>query len=69
MDNSALIEECKGGASPRMAQRQRCLSDARITLGTCAHVVEDSHREAVEKLAPKFVPIVPILELKSKWTQ
>ena len=38
----------------------------------CAHLAishEDSHREAVEKLASNLFPIVPIPEVKSKWTQ
>jgi integrase len=63
---SLLLE---GGASPKVAQRQLRHSDARITLGIYAHLVEDSHREAVEKLASNLFPIVPIPEVKSKWTQ
>lgn len=59
----------QGGASPKVAQRQLRHSDARITLGIYAHLVEDSHREAVEKLASNLFPIGPILEVKSKWTQ
>lgn len=63
---SLLLE---GGASPKVAQRQLRHSDARITLGIYAHLVEDSHREAVEKLSSNLFPIVPIPEVKSKWTQ
>jgi integrase len=63
---SLLLE---GGASPKVAQRQLRHSDARITLGIYAHLVEDAHREAVEKLASNLFPIVPIPEVKSKWTQ
>lgn len=48
MHTSLLLES---GASPKVAQRQLRHSDARTTLGIYAHVVEDSHREAVEKMA------------------
>jgi integrase len=58
-----------GGASPKVAQRQLRHSDARITLGIYAHLVEDSHRVAVEKLSANLFPTVPIPEVKSKWTQ
>lgn len=39
------------GASPKVAQRQLRHSDARTTLQIYAHVVEDSHRQAVERAA------------------
>ena len=48
MHTSLLLES---GASPKVAQRQLRHSDARTTLGIYAHLVEDSHREAVEKMA------------------
>jgi integrase len=54
---------------PKVAQRQLRHSDARITLGIYAHLVEDSHRVAVEKLSANLFPTVPIPEVKSKWTQ
>jgi len=39
------------GAAPQVAQAQLRHSDARITLGIYVHIVEDAHREAVEKVA------------------
>jgi len=39
------------GISPRIAQQQLGHSDPRITLAVYSHVIGDSHREAVEKLA------------------
>jgi len=48
MHTTLLLES---GASPKVAQRQLRHADARTTLGVYAHVVEDSHREAVEKMA------------------
>jgi integrase len=59
----------EGGASPKVAQRQLRHSDARITLGIYAHLVEGSHRDAVEKLSLTLVPDGPNSEVKSKWTQ
>jgi integrase len=58
-----------GGASPKVTQRQLRHSDARITVGIYGHLIDDAHREAVEKLASNLFPIVPIPEVKSKWTQ
>ena len=58
-----------GGASPKVAQRQLRHSDARITLGIYGHLVEDSHRAAVEKLSANLFPTVPIPEVKSEWIQ
>jgi Phage integrase family len=49
----------EGGASPKMAQRQLRHSDARATLGIYAHLVEGTHRDAVEKLASFLVPNGP----------
>jgi integrase len=49
----------EGGASPKVAQRQLRHSDARVTLGIYAHLVEGAHREAVEKLASFLVPSGP----------
>jgi integrase len=39
------------GISPRIAQQQLGHSDPRITLAVYSHVIGDTHREAVEKLA------------------
>jgi len=49
----------EGGASPKVTQRQLRHSDARVTLGIYAHLVEGTHREAVEKLASFLVPSGP----------
>ena len=39
------------GVSPRIAQQQLGHSDPRITLAVYSHVIGDTHRQAVEKLA------------------
>ena len=49
----------EGGASPKVAQRQLRHADARVTLNIYAHLVEGTHREAVEKLASFLVPSGP----------
>lgn len=50
------------GAAPQVAQKQLRHSDARITLGIYGHVIGDSHREAVEKVASILFPTVPNLK-------
>jgi len=47
------------GAAPQVAQKQLRHSDARITLGIYGHVIGDSQREAVEKVASILFPTVP----------
>jgi integrase len=42
------------GASPKVTQRQLRHADARVTLNVYAHLVEDSHRQAVEKAADRL---------------
>ena len=49
------------GASPKIAQRQLRHADPRVTLEHYAHVVDSSHREAVEKLAANLVRSGPKL--------
>ena len=49
----------ESGASPKVAQRQLRHADARVTLDIYAHLVEGTHREAVEKLASFLVPSGP----------
>jgi hypothetical protein len=49
----------EGGASPKVTQRQLRHSDARVTLDIYGHLVEGTHREAVEKLASFLVPTGP----------
>jgi integrase len=49
------------GASPKVAQRQLRHADPRVTLEHYAHVVDSSHREAVEKLAANLVRSGPKL--------
>jgi integrase len=58
-----------GGASPKVAQRQLRHSDPRVTLGIYAHLVEGTHREAVEKLAANLFLSVPNLEDKDTLLQ
>jgi integrase len=50
------------GAAPTVAQKQLRHSDARITLGIYGHIIGDSHREAVEKVASILFPTVPNLK-------
>lgn len=47
------------GAAPQVAQKQLRHSDARITLGVYGHIIGDSHREAVDKVASILFPNVP----------
>jgi len=47
------------GAAPQVAQKQLRHADARITLGIYGHVIGESHREAVEKVASILFPTVP----------
>jgi hypothetical protein len=42
-----------------VTRRQLRHSDARVTLGIYAHLVEGTHRDAVEKLASFLVPSGP----------
>lgn len=46
------------GAAPQVAQKQLRHADPRMTLGVYAHVIGDSHREAVEKVAGILFPNV-----------
>jgi integrase len=48
------------GASPKVAQRQLRHADARTTLEIYGHIIGDSHREAVEKVADKVGPILEV---------
>jgi integrase len=67
---SLLLE---AGASPKVAQAQLRHSDARITLGVYGHVVGDSQRSAVERVAeilrPVLRPIAPKLEGSGQYIQ
>lgn len=56
MHASLLLET---GASPKVAQAQLRHSDARLTLGVYGHVVGDSQRNAVERVAEILRPKVP----------
>ena len=47
------------GASPKIVQEQLRHADPRVTLGVYAHVLEDAHRDAVEKVAALVVQSVP----------
>jgi integrase len=55
------------GASPTVAQAQLRHSDARITLGVYGHVIGDSQRNAVEKVAELLRPDAPNLETTGEW--
>ncbi len=57
------------GAPPTVAQAQLGHSDPRITLGIYSHVIGDSQRQAVEKLAGLLDPFGLTPEVKGEWVQ
>ncbi len=57
------------GASPAVAQAQLRHSDPRVTLGVYGHVIGDSQRDALEKIAEQLRPIAPKFEESGKWIQ
>jgi integrase len=56
----------ESGATPKITQRQLRHADPTVTLNHYAHVIDSSHREAVEKAATLLVPSGP---KNPKWTQ
>lgn len=69
--HSSLLLEV--GAPATVAQAQLGHSDPRITLGVYSHVIGDSQRESVERVAQKLCseldPSGPIVETNNKWIQ
>ncbi len=57
------------GAPPQVAQAQLRHSDPRITLDVYSHIIGDSQRHAVEKVAEILCPDVPKLEESGEWIQ
>jgi integrase len=57
------------GAAPQVAQAQMRHSDPRITLEVYSHVVGDSQRLAVEKVAEVLAPIGPKSDDHEEWIQ
>jgi integrase len=57
------------GASPSVAEAQLRHSDARITLGVYGHVIGDSQRNAVERVAQILRPDAPKTETSGEWIQ
>jgi integrase len=57
------------GAPPQVAQAQLRHSDSRITLEVYSHVIGDSQRNAVEKVAELLRPDAPNFESAGKWIQ
>jgi integrase len=57
------------GAAPQVAQAQMRHSDPRITLEVYSHVVPDSQRKAVEKVAEILDLIGPNSEDAREWIQ
>ena len=55
------------GASPTVARGQLRHIDARITLGIYGHVIGDSQRNAVERVAQIARPDAPKLETSGEW--
>ena len=66
MHSSLLLET---GASPAVTQAQLRHSDARITLGVYGHVIGDSQRTAVEKVANLLAPSGPKSEFSGELIQ
>ena len=64
---SSLMLE--GGASPAVAQAQLRHSDPRVTLGIYGHVIGDSQRAALEKVAELLRPNAPMFENSGEWIQ
>lgn len=65
--HSSLLVE--GGAPVSVAQAQLRHADPRITLGIYSHVVGNSQRDAVEKLAAILRPNAPKSESDGEWIQ
>ena len=59
----------EGGAPVSVAQAMLRHADPRITLGIYSHVVGNSQRHAVEKLAAILRPNAPKLKPDGKWIQ
>ena len=57
------------GAPPTVAQAQLRHSDARITLGIYGHVIGDSQRNAVEKVAQLLRLDAPKVGKSGEWIQ
>jgi hypothetical protein len=57
------------GAAPQVAQAQMRHSDSRITLEVYGHVVGESQREAVERVAKILAPIGPKTNASEQWIQ
>jgi integrase len=57
------------GAAPQVAQAQMRHSDPRITLAVYSHVVPESQRTAVDKVAEILAPIGPKTERPGEWIQ
>jgi integrase len=64
--SSMLLEV---GASPQVAQAQLRHSDARITLGIYSHVIGESQRNAVERVAELLRPNAPKSQETEEWIQ
>ncbi len=65
--HSSLLLEV--GAPPQVAQAQLRHSDPRTTLGIYSHVIGDSQRNAVEKVAQILRPNAPKSQEPGKWIQ
>jgi len=57
------------GAAPQVAQAQMRHSDPRITLEVYSHVIGESHRIAVDKVAELLDPIGPKQDCSGEWIQ
>jgi integrase len=66
MHASLLVD---GGAPVTVAQVQLGHADPRVTLGVYSHVIGESHRNAVEKIAVVLDPSGPQQKTINKWIQ
>jgi integrase len=65
--HSSLLLET--GAPPTVAQAQLRHADPRVTIGIYSHVIGESQRDAVEKIAAVVDPSGPKQEAIGKWIQ
>lgn len=66
MDGSLLVD---GGAPLTVAQAQLGHADPRVTLGIYSHVIGESRRDAVEKIAAVVDSSGPQEKAIGKWIQ
>lgn len=64
--HSSLLLSDKVRSTPKVTQKQMRHADPRITLELYTHVIDDEHRETVEKLSSVLFPVVPNSEVQTQ---